>query len=168
MAFPRRSEKKKDEFDKRTIEIRRVTRVTGGGKRFKFRTTVAVGDHMGKVGIGTAKSSDVSQSIEKATRQAKKSMFVLLLKDGTVPHEVSCKYRSAMVILKPSKKGKGIIAGGPMRMIAALAGIESVTGKILSRTKNKLNIAQATMGALKKLKIHHESSPAAAEHAEKK
>jgi small subunit ribosomal protein S5 len=156
MAFPRRRGDKKfekDEYDKKTVDIRRVTRVTGGGKRFKFRITVVAGNKKGKIGVGMAKAIDISQAIEKAGRQAKKNIITIPLKDGTIPHEVQFKYKSAVVLLKPAQKGKGIIAGGAVRIVASLAGIENLTAKILSRTKNKLNIAKATVGALAKLRV---------------
>jgi len=154
MAYNKRSYKKeeKDEFDKKPIDIRRVTRVTGGGKRFTFRVTVVVGNKKGKIGLGMAKSIDISQAIEKATKQAKKNIFVVPLKKGTIPHDVESKYKGAKIILKPSKVGKGVIAGGAVRAVANLAGIEDLTAKTLSRSKNKLNIAKATIIALQKLK----------------
>jgi len=140
----------KPEFDSQAIDIARVTRVTKGGKRFSFRTTVVIGDGKGKVGIGIAKGKDVAQSIQKATNQARKNMLVVLIKDGTIPYQVEAKYSSARVILKPSKGG--IKAGGPVRVVARMAGIKSLTGKLTGRTNNKLNIAMATIEALQQLR----------------
>lgn len=130
----------------------RVTRVVAGGRRFSFRATVGVGNKKGKIGVGVAKSVDVSQAVEKAVSDARKNMMVLPIKEGTIPHEVSAKYASARVFLKPAPKGKGLVAGGAVRVICELAGIENISAKILSKSTNKLNNARATLEALKKLK----------------
>lgn len=141
----------KPEFDSKPIDIARVTRVTKGGKRFSFRTTVVIGDGKGRVGVGIAKGKDVAQSIQKATHQAKKKMMTVVLVHGTIPFQVESKFSSARVILKPAKGG--VKAGGPVRVVAKLAGIKSLTGKLLGRTNNKLNIAMATLQALRKLRV---------------
>ena len=140
------------EYDQKVLDIARVTRVTKGGKRFTFRAAIVIGNKAGKVGFGIGKGRDVAQSVEKAFKQAKKALIEVKLKETTIPHEVEAKFSSAFVILKPSAKGSGVRAGGPMRVVAKLAGIEDVSGKIISRTNNKLNIAKATIEALKKLK----------------
>ena len=132
------------------MDIARVTRVTKGGKRFSFRTTIVIGDGKGKVGLGMAKGKDVAQSIQKAFNRAKKEMMVVPLVGGTIPYHVEAKYNSAEVILKPSKSG--VKAGGPVRVVAKLAGITSLTGKLIGRTNNKINIAQATLKALKNIR----------------
>ncbi|MBI2065225.1 MAG: 30S ribosomal protein S5 [Candidatus Yanofskybacteria bacterium] len=142
---------KKPEYEQKVLDIARVTRVTKGGKRFSFRTTVAIGDGKGKIGLGTAKGKDVAQSIQKAFNKAKKNMMIVPLMGGTIPYHVEAKYSSAKVILKPSKSG--VKAGGPVRVVAKLAGITSLTGKLISRTNNKINIAKATISALQKLRI---------------
>ena len=142
---------RKSEYEQKVLDIARVTRVTKGGKRFSFRTTIAIGDGKGKVGLGMAKGKDVAQSIQKAFNRAKKEMMVVPLVGGTIPYQVEAKYNSAEVILKPSKSG--VKAGGPVRVVAKLAGITSLTGKLISRTNNKINIAQATLKALQKLRI---------------
>ena len=145
-------EKPKGEFEQKTIEIRRVTRVVEGGKRFSFRAAVVIGDLKGRVGMSTGKGGDVALSIEKATARAKKELFsVPITKTGTIPHEVFAKYGSAKVLLKPAAEGRGIIAGGAMRVVCGLSGIRHVTGKILN-SANKINIARATLVALKQLK----------------
>ncbi len=107
-----------------------------------------------RVGIGMAKGRDVQQSILKAYNQAKKHLVTIVTKDGTIPHQVEGKYSSAVVILKPSKSG--IKAGGAVRVVAQMAGITSLTGKLTRRTNNKLNIARATMAALAKLHLRAE------------
>lgn len=143
---------KKTEFDQQVLDLRRVARVVAGGKRFKFRATVVIGNKQGKVGVGVAKGADVSQAVEKAVSEARKNLIVVPLKKGTIPHEVSTKYSAAKVILKPASVGRGVIAGSAVRIVCSLAGIKSVSAKILGRTSNKLNNARATIEALKKLK----------------
>ena len=144
--------REKSEFDQKVLDIRRVARVVAGGKRFRFRATVVVGDHKGRVGVGVAKGADTSESIEKAARAAKKNLFTVPIKSGTIPYEVLGKFSAARVLLKPSKAGHGIVAGGAVRVVASLSGISSITSKILGTTSNKLNNARATIEALKKLK----------------
>jgi len=153
---PRRrmqGDRPKSEFDQRTLEIGRVSRVTKGGKRFSFRTTIVIGDGKGRVGVGMAKGKDVQQSIQKATNQAKKRLITVPMINGTIPHQVDAKYSSAVVVLKPARGG--VKAGGPVRVVAKLAGIHALTGKLIRRTNNKINIAMATIEALKKLKTRN-------------
>jgi len=145
--------KEKSEFDSRMLDIARVTRVTKGGKRFSFRTTVVVGDGKGRVGVGVAQGHDVAQSMQKATNKAKKNVITVPIKKGTIPHAITYKYGSAVVLLKPARAGSGVKAGGPVRVVAKLAGIENITGKLIERTGNKINIARATIGALTKFKV---------------
>ncbi len=147
-----RPPKEKAEFDSKVLDIARVTRVTKGGKRFSFRATVAIGDGKGKVGVGVAQGLDVAQSMQKATHQAKKGMITVLIVKGTIPHEVTAKYNSAVIMLKPASLGSGVKAGGPVRVVAKLAGIDNITAKLIERTSNKINIARATIEALSKLK----------------
>jgi len=142
----------KDDFQTKLLDLARVTRVTGGGKRMRFRAVVIAGDKKGKIGIGIDKGRDVSQSVEKATRKAKKNLISVVIIDGTIPHEVMAKSGPAVVLLKPQKKGRGLVAGGAVRTICELAGIKNISSKILSGSKNKLNNARATMEALKTLK----------------
>ena len=141
-----------DGFDTKLLDLARVTRVTGGGKRMSFRAVVIAGDKKGKIGIGIDKGKDVSQAVEKATRRAKKNLINVVIVDGTIPHEVEAKSGPARILLKPQKKGRGLVAGGAVRTICDLAGIKNVSSKILSGSKNKLNNARATMEALRKLK----------------
>lgn len=145
----------KDEFQTKLLDLARVTRVTGGGKRLRFRAVVVAGDKKGKIGIGIDKGRDVSQAVEKATRAAKKNLVNVVIVDGTIPHEVEAKSGPARILLKPQKKGRGLVAGGAVRTICDLAGIKNVSSKILSGSKNKLNNARATMEALKKLKARN-------------
>ena len=144
----------KSEYNHKVLDIARVARVTKGGKRFSFRATIAIGDNRGKVGVGMAKGKDVVQSIQKAYNQAKKNMIVVPLVNGTIPYQVEAKYNSAVVILKPAKGG--VKAGGPVRVVAKLSGMTGLTGKLIERTNNKLNIAMATLEALKKIRVKSE------------
>ncbi len=142
----------RSEYDHKVIDIARVARVTKGGKRFSFRATVVVGDEKGKVGVGVAQGKDVAQSVQKAINDGKKYFLTVNSYKNTIPHEVLYKYKSAVVLLKPAKEGMGIKAGGPVRTVAQIAGLKNLTGKIISRTNNKINIARAAIGALQKLK----------------
>ncbi|MDO8742989.1 MAG: 30S ribosomal protein S5 [Candidatus Azambacteria bacterium] len=148
----RGARKEKSEFDQKVLDIRRVTRVVAGGKRFRFRATVILGDHKGRVGVGVDKGADTSEAIEKASRNAKKCLISVPIKNNTIPHEIIGKFSSAVVLLKPAGEGRGIVAGGPVRAVVGLAGIANITSKILGTTTNKLNNARATIEALKKLK----------------
>jgi len=142
----------KDEFQTKLLDLARVTRVTGGGKRMSFRAVVVAGDKKGKIGIGIDKGKDVSQAVEKATRRAKRDLVNVIIVNGTIPHEVMAKSGPAVILLKPQKKGRGLVAGGAVRTICELSGIKNISSKILSGSKNKLNNARATIEALKKLK----------------
>lgn len=141
------------EFEQKVLELRRVARVVAGGKRFKFRATVVLGNRKGKVGVGIDKGEDVSQAVDKASRVAKRSMIEVPMINGTIPHEVMTKYKTATVLIKPAAKGAGIIAGGAVRSVLDVLGVKNITAKILSRSVNKLNNARATINALKKLKM---------------
>ena len=144
---------RKDDLKEKVLDLRRVTRVVAGGKRFRFRVTIVIGDEKGRVGIGIAKGIDVAQSVDKAKTAAKKNMITIQLKDGrTINHEVLAKYSAAKVLIKPASAGHGLRAGGAVRFVLALAGIKDATSKCLGRTPNKLTNALATLEALKKLK----------------
>ncbi|MEK7636514.1 MAG: 30S ribosomal protein S5 [Patescibacteria group bacterium] len=146
--------KEKKDFDQKVLDIRRVARVVSGGRRFSFRATVAIGNRKGMCGLATAKGQDVSQAVEKAVQKARKNTIIVpLQKNGSIAYEVSAKYGSAKIILKPAREGRGIIAGGPLRAIADLAGIKNLTAKIISRTPNKLNNAAAALQALSMLRL---------------
>lgn len=143
----------KDGLETKLLDLARVTRVTGGGKRMRFRAVVIAGDRKSKIGIGVDKGKDVSQAVEKATSRAKRNMINVVIVDGTIPHQVQAKVGPSVILLKPQSKGRGLVAGGAVRTICDLAGIKNVSSKILSGSKNKLNNARATIEALKKLKI---------------
>src|SRR3989338_7142123 len=155
MAFqhPRDRYAKKDEFKEKVLDLRRVTRVVAGGKRFRFRVTVVVGDEKGRVGKG----ADVASSVNKAKTAARKNLLVLNLVDRrTIAHEVEAKYSAARVMIKPTSEGHGLKAGGAVRFVLSLAGVKDATAKCLGRTPNKLTNALATLEALKKLRTHEE------------
>ena len=148
---PLKSPRKISEFQEKTIEVRRVTRVMAGGKRFSFRATVIVGNLKGKVGIGVAKGLDVASAVRKAKRLAEKNIFYISLKDGrTIPYDIISKYGASIVKIKPARKGHGLIAGGSCRTVLELVGIKDISAKILGRTTNKLTNARATIEGLKK------------------
>ncbi len=147
-------ERIKPEFDTKIIAIRRVTRVAAGGRRFTFSVAVVSGDRKGRVGVGLGKAGDTSLAIDKATRHAKKNMIKVKLSPAmTIPHAVEAKFSSAMVMLMPAK-GRGVVAGSAVRTVIEHAGIKDICAKLLSGSKNKLNIARATIVALEKLSKH--------------
>ena len=145
-------EREKDAFNEQVLDLRRVTRVVAGGKRFRFRATVVIGDGRGKVGVGVAKGADVQSSVAKAKSAAKKKIVSFKVVNGTIPHEVKAKFSAAEVIIRPAKAGHGLMAGGAVRAVLLLAGVKDVTAKCLGGTKNKLTNAMATITALKQLK----------------
>jgi small subunit ribosomal protein S5 len=154
-----RTERPRSEFDSKMLNIRRVTRVASGGRRFNFSVAIAIGDHKGRVGIGLGKAGDTAAAIEKATRDARKNMItVATTKTMSIPHEVSTKYSSARLIIIPAP-GRGIVAGSATRVVFELGGIKDVTAKILSGSKNKLNIARATVQALATFKKSNKGVP---------
>ncbi|MDP2629513.1 MAG: 30S ribosomal protein S5 [Candidatus Harrisonbacteria bacterium] len=144
--------KRKEEFAEQVVDLRRVTRVMAGGKRFRFRATLIIGDRKGRVGVGIGKGGDVVQSIDKAKRDAKKHLIVVPMRKRTIPHEVDAKYSAARVLLKPAQEGNGLVAGGAVRIVLSLAGVADITAKCLGKTSNKLTNAMATIEALKQLK----------------
>lgn len=157
-----RAPREKPEFDSKTISIRRVTRVVSGGRRFSLSVAIVAGDRNGRIGLGTGKALDTQVAIEKALKDAKKNMFTLRLsKDKSLLHDVNAKFNSSEVMIMPNK-GRGLIAGSSARPILALAGLNNVTAKFYSGTKNKLNNARATMKALETLAYAHGEAPVAA------
>lgn len=154
-------QKEEKQFDQEVLDIARVTRIAAGGRRFSFRALVAVGDRQGKVGLGTGKAKDLAQAVEKATARAQKEMISVPIQEGTIPTEVIGHFKSAQVLLKPAAQGRGLIAGGVVRVLAALAGIENLSSKIISRTNNKINIGRATLDAFLKLHLHEKKLAAA-------
>lgn len=141
----------RSEFDQRMLSIRRVTRVSSGGRRFSFSVVMAIGNGKGKVGVGIGKAGDTSLAIDKALKNAKKNLVeIKTTKTMSIPHEVEAKYASAVISIQPSI-GRGVVAGSAVRDLIELGGLKDVVGKVRSGSKNKLNIAHATLTAFRKL-----------------
>ncbi len=150
---PRREPRAKPEFDQKIIDIRRVTRVASGGRRFSFAVSLVAGNRKGSVGVGTGKAGDTSLAIEKALKNAKRHMIKISLnKEMSIPHDVDAKYCSSRVMIMPAP-GKGIVAGSSVRDVLELGGVKDVTAKIRSGSKNKLNNARVAIKALQMLKV---------------
>lgn len=148
-----RPEREKKEYDQKMIDLARVTRVMGGGKRMSFRACIVIGDRKGRVAYGVAKGQDVQLAISKAVRAAEKDWLrVNLTKTGTVPHEVRLKFKSAQIMLKPAPPGTGIKAGGALRSVLELAGVQNVVAKQMG-AKNKINNVKAIFEALSQLRV---------------
>lgn len=135
------------QFDERVVNIDRVARVVKGGRRFRFRALVVLGDHKGKVGIGIAKGADVTAAVAKAVDVAKKNMVNIHLYNGTLPHEAEAKVGGAKILLKPAAPGTGLIAGGVVRTVLEVSGVSNALSKSLG-SSNKINTAYATIAAL--------------------
>ncbi|MEA3293343.1 MAG: 30S ribosomal protein S5 [Patescibacteria group bacterium] len=148
-----RREKTKEEFESKLLDLSRVSHTRAGGKKIRFRSVVICGNKAGKVGLGVASATDVAMSAEKATKLAKKNLFDVLILEDTIPCLISAKFGSARVLLQSQKKGRGLVAGGTIRVICDLAGIKNISSKILGRTGNKMNNAKATIKALKLLTL---------------
>lgn len=138
------------EFDEVVINIDRVARVVKGGRRFRFKALVVVGNHKDKIGVGVAKGSDVQAAISKASEVAKKHVIKIALDKDTIPHDCEVKYSGARVLVKPASPGTGVIAGGVVRSIIGVTGVKDLLTKSLG-SKNKVNIAYATVEALRNL-----------------
>lgn len=138
------------QFQEQVINIDRVARVVKGGRRFRFKALVVVGDGKTKVGVGVSKGQDVQAAIAKATDVAKKNLITIPIVNTTIPHDVELKFSGARVLLKPAAPGTGVIAGGVVRQIIGVTGIRNLLSKSLGST-NKVNIAYATIDALKSL-----------------
>ena len=139
-----------NEFEENVISIDRVARVVKGGRRFRFRALVVVGDGGSRVGIGIAKGGDVQRSIQKAIEKAKRNLVTISIKDETIPHEVQARQTGAIVLLKPAAPGTGKKAGGTVRAVLDVTGINNILTKSLG-SNNKLNVAYATLNALQQL-----------------
>ncbi|HET8671330.1 MAG TPA: 30S ribosomal protein S5 [Candidatus Saccharimonadales bacterium] len=135
-------------FDERVVHIDRVARVVKGGRRFRFRALVVVGDRKSRVGIGIAKGADVTAAVSKATEVAKKHFIAVDIKNGTIAHEAEAKVGGARILIKPAAPGTGLIAGGVVRLILEVAGVSNALSKSLGST-NKANTAYATIEALR-------------------
>ncbi len=140
---------KKKLLEEKVINLGRVTKVTKGGRHFRFSATVVVGNRKGLVGIGTGKANEVNDAIAKASKAANKNVVrVALIDNRTIPHEATCKVGRAVVMIKPAKEGTGVIAGGAARAVLELAGVRDIVSKSLG-SNVKVNVAKATLDALK-------------------
>ena len=154
-------ERPKDEFESKLLDLARVSHTRAGGKKMRFRAVIITGNKQGKVGLGIAKGADVQLAVEKATRLSRKYLIDVPIANETIPYEVYAKVGAAEVLLRPQAKGRGLVAGGTVRVVCALAGIKNISSKILGRTGNKISNARATIAALKKLK-YDANTPTAA------
>lgn len=150
MQQRRRGREARDEFTTKTIDLARVTRVMAGGKRMRFRACIVAGDRKGRIGAGVGKGADVEAAINKATAYAKKHLLTINMKGTTIPHRVEAKYSAAEIFLKPAPPGTGVKAGGAVRVVLDLAGLQDVVGKIMG-SNNKINNVRATLLALSRL-----------------
>lgn len=148
---PGRFRREDSEFEEKVIQVNRVSKKTKGGNRIGFSVLTIVGDRKGRVGVGLGKAPDVVSSIHKGFKKAKKNLISVPLKGKTITHEVRLKKGAARIILKPAPPGTGLIAGGPIRAVAEVAGIQDLVAKILGTT-NKASNVYATMEALKRLR----------------
>ena len=152
-----RPEAERDEMEAATIAINRTAKVVKGGRRFSFSALVVVGDGKGSVGVGMGKASEVPEAVRKATEQAKKGMFQVPVKKGTIPHDVIGHYGAGEVLLRPASRGTGVIAGGAVRAVLEQAGVHDVVTKCLG-SNNPHNVVRATVDALKQLRTQEQVS----------
>ena len=146
----KRMDKQKKLLEERVVSISRVTKVTKGGRHFRFSATMAVGDGKGLVGIGTGKANEVPEAIKKGIQAANKNLCKVAIVDNrTIPHDAIGECGKARVLIKPAKEGTGVIAGGAVRVILELAGIKDIVSKSLG-SNTKINMAKATLEALKR------------------
>lgn len=152
MARRENVDPRKKLLEEKVINLSRVTKVTKGGRHFRFSATVVVGNRKGLVGIGTSKANEVNDAIAKASKAANKNVIRVAIQDNrTIPHEATGKVGRAVVMVKPAKEGTGVIAGGAARAVLELAGIKDIVSKSLG-SNTQVNVAKATLEALKSIR----------------
>lgn len=156
--FRRPERREAKEFDEQVAQINRVSKKTKGGNRISFSALVVAGDRKGRVGVGLGKAVNVSSAIRKASERARKNLISVPIVRGTIPHEIRIKLGAAKILLKPAPAGTGLVVGGPVRVVASLAGIKNLVAKILG-TNNKASNVYATFKALSSFKNIPERQP---------
>ncbi|TVP86643.1 MAG: 30S ribosomal protein S5 [Acholeplasmataceae bacterium] len=147
----RQEEQQDKQFEERVVSINRVTKVVKGGRRFRFAALVVVGNKQGLVGFGTGKAQEVPDAIKKAIESAKNNMMTIPITKSTIPHEVTGQYGAGRVFLKPASEGTGIIAGGAVRAVFELAGVNDILSKSIG-SSTPINMVRATFAGLKQLR----------------
>lgn len=148
------AQRNQDGFEEEIVQVNRVSKKTKGGNKIGFSVLTVVGDKRGKVGVGLGKAPDVSAAIKKGVSLAKKHAIEVPIKNGTIPFEVYIKLGAAKIMLKPAPPGSGVIAGGAVRSVVSLAGIQNISSKVLG-TDNQASNVYATIEALKRLSERH-------------
>ena len=148
---PRRYTREPKEFEERVVTIKRVTKVVKGGRRFRFAALVVIGDKKGRVGFGTGKANEVPDAIKKAIEDAKKNLITIPIVGTTIPHTATGNFGAGSVLIRPATEGTGVIAGGPIRAVLELAGVNDILTKCLG-SRTPINMVRATVAALKSLK----------------